>query len=207
MTSPPHQITFAPTENVTAASDFPRTHAHIRTPANLEGREDITMPPKKPLETGDGIAPAKRRKRSLPGVSREDSDDELGSEDLPWEWIYSGDKEPRGGAGAGDSANGADQGDRKRRKLSSAPKIVGARMGDFECRVGDTVLLKADGSGEAWVALILRFVDQGDEEDKAAEFMWFSTEREIRNRDRKRSDFYWVSPRSSMPFKLSIYAK
>lgn len=54
-------------------------------------------------------------------------------------------------------------------------------------------MLKAEGSGEAWVALILRFVEDDGEGEKAAEFMWFSTEREIRNKQQKRSDFHWVS--------------
>lgn len=74
----------------------------------------------------------------------------------------------------------------------SGDKIVGARIGQFECRVGDCVLLKADGSNEAWVALICEFVDDDDDGEKAANFMWFSTEKEIRNKDKKRSDFHWV---------------
>lgn len=66
-------------------------------------------------------------------------------------------------------------------------------MGDFECHLGDTVLLKAEGSNEAWVAIICEFIDNEDEDEMAASFMWFSTEKEIRNRDKKRSDFHWVS--------------
>lgn len=139
------------------------------------------MPPQSSL--AKGAEPLRRRKRRLPGVSREDSDDELGSDDLPWEWIYN-DEEPE--RTAGDEP----QSDRKRRKVAGN-KIVGARMGDFECRTGDCVLLKADGSNEAWVAMVCEFVED-DEGEKAANFMWFSTEKEIRNKDKKRSDFYWV---------------
>ena len=119
----------------------------------------------------------------MPGISREDSDDELGDDDLPWEWIY-----------ADNSSRATDddgQSERKRRKFG-ASKIVAAKMGSFECCVGDIVLLKAEGSNEAWVALICEFVEDDDGE-KAANFMWFSTEKEIRNRDKKRTDFYWVS--------------
>lgn len=125
-----------------------------------------------------------RRKRALPGISREDSDDELGSDDLPWEWIYNVEDPER--------QNDDTPNNRKRRKVSGN-KISGARMGSFECRVGDIVLLKAEGSNEAWVAIICEFVEDDGEGDKAANFMWFSTEKEIRNKDRKRTDYYWVS--------------
>lgn len=130
----------------------------------------------------------RRRSRRVPkGVSREDSDDELGSDDLPWEWIY----EAQGPERNGGDDDGASE--RKRRKVSGK-NIVGARMGSFECRVGDCVLLKAEGSNEAWVGIICEFVDgEDDEDDMAANFMWFSTETEIRNKDKKRTDFYWVT--------------
>lgn len=127
--------------------------------------------------------PGVRRKAPPQGISREDSDDELGIDDLPWEWIYNAEDTDR--------ANDDAQNDRKRRKVTGN-KIVGARMGTFECRIGDTVLLKADGSNEAWVAIICEFVEDDGEGEKAANFMWFSTEKEIRNRDKKRTDFYWV---------------
>ena len=131
-----------------------------------------------------GARPVARRKRVLPGITREDSDDELGSEDLPWEWIYN-DETP-------DRANDDGQSDRKRRKVAGT-KIVGARMGTtFQCRIGDAVLLKAEGSNEAWVAIICEFVQDDGQGEKAANFMWFSTEKEIRNKERKRTDFYWA---------------
>lgn len=128
---------------------------------------------------------AQRQKQLRPGVSREDSDDELGSDDLPWEWVHQVEDVDR--------AKDGTQSDRKRRKVTSK-QIIGARMGSFECRVGDTVLLKAEGSNEAWVALICEFVEDDGEGEMAANFMWFSTEKEIRNKERKRSDFYWVLP-------------
>ncbi|KAF7540645.1 hypothetical protein G7Z17_g12153 [Cylindrodendrum hubeiense] len=133
--------------------------------------------------------PLLRRKRVPTGVSNGESGDELGN-DVPWEWIYN--TEPA----AEDQPDEA-QSDRKRRKVSG-DKIVGARIGQFECRVGDCVLLKADGSNEAWVALICEFVEDDGDGEMAANFMWFSTEKEIRNKDKKRSDFHWnelyVSP-------------
>ncbi|KAI9713812.1 MAG: Origin recognition complex, subunit 1 [Bogoriella megaspora] len=104
-------------------------------------------------------------RRYLSGaIFREDSDDELGLEDHPWEWIYN------------DDAN-------------AKTVIAGARMGNFECRRGDIVLLKAEGNA-AWVGIICYFFeDEEDEErEKMANFMWFSTEKEIRNK-KKRTDF------------------
>ncbi|ODA76635.1 hypothetical protein RJ55_07906 [Drechmeria coniospora] len=126
----------------------------------------------------DASTSQRPQKRSFSGVAREDSDDELGEDDLPWEWIYG--VEPNEDHGQSHS---------KRRKVSD--RIVGARMGSFECRVGDCVLLKAEGSNEAWVAIICEFIEPDGEGDKAANFMWFSTEKEIRNKSKKRDDFYW----------------
>ncbi|SMR42717.1 unnamed protein product [Zymoseptoria tritici ST99CH_1E4] len=103
------------------------------------------------------------------GVVREDSDDELGLEDHPWEWIYE---------------NGSKKG-----------TIVGARMGSFECRLGDTVLLKAPSNNEAWVAILHEFTEGEIEEDdgevvmeKQATMLWFASEKEIRSKN-KRTDF------------------
>lgn len=123
------------------------------------------------------------------GVLREDSDDELGVEDHPWEWIYDAvtladaDKENK-------TTNTGTNGFPK-----AARHIVGARMGQFECRVGDAVLLKASGN-EAWVAIIFSFQDSEVEDDdgnliqdKTASFMWFSSEKEIFNKAKKRDDF------------------
>lgn len=104
-----------------------------------------------------------RRLLSGTGVSREDSDDELGLDDHPWEWIY-----------AKDGGHDAD-------------RIIGARMSTFQCRLGDCVLLKAEGSKEAWVGLICDFIEDM-EDGKAANFMWFSSEKEIRNKQKKRTD-------------------
>ncbi|KAG8675456.1 Origin recognition complex, subunit 1 [Fusarium poae] len=127
------------------------------------------------------ITSAEKVKRQLPQNSQELSDDELAGDEPSWEWIYNStptterSEEP--------------QSDRKRRKVVG-DKIVGARIGQFECRIGDVLMLKADGSNEAWVALVCDFVEDDGEGEKAANFMWFSSEREIRNTDKKRTDFY-----------------
>ncbi|KAI0025611.1 P-loop containing nucleoside triphosphate hydrolase protein [Xylariomycetidae sp. FL0641] len=91
------------------------------------------------------------------------ADDSEDDDDQEWEWIYDG--------------NGRDQ------------HIVGARTGSFECRVGDCVLLKSDGPTQAWAAIITDFIEEDDDGEKAADFLWFSSESETRNRHRKRKDF------------------
>ena len=134
------------------------------------------------------------------GVNREDSDDELGLEDHPWQWVYSTNngheshntaldtsvQEPLGKAGPRP---------RRRNDISrhaehtGQRRIVGAHMGTFKCMIGDCVLLKAEGTKEAWVGLICEFQEEEDEGDaKAANFMWFSTDKEIRNKQKKRTD-------------------
>ncbi|OHE91774.1 ATPase [Colletotrichum orchidophilum] len=134
----------------------------------------------------------RRRLKKSTGVVRDDSDDELGIDDLPWEWIL----KPEYADTSQDHGDDA-QNTRKRRRANPETQIVGARMGKFQCHVGDCVLLKAEGSNEAWVAIICEFLEEEGGE-KAANFMWFSTEREIRNKEKKRSDFLpnelYISP-------------
>lgn len=122
------------------------------------------MPHRRSSSPGSKAARA-RQYLHTGGVLREDSDDELGYDDLPWEWIYPEET---------DSEDGEDE-------------PVGARMGDFQCAIGDCCLLKAEGTNEAWVGIICGFAEDEDGE-KAANFMWFSTEKEIRNKQKKRTD-------------------
>jgi origin recognition complex subunit 1 len=120
-------------------------------------------------------------------VFREDSDDELGYEDHPWEWIYNDD-------GADDAQPEKNATPRKRKAASIAlgKHIVGARMGTFRCKVGDAVLLKAEGN-QAWVGIICNFHEDIEDDEKMAKFLWFSSEKEIRNQNKKRTDFLPVS--------------
>lgn len=115
-------------------------------------------------------------------MHREDSDDELGYEDHPWEWIYEDN----------DTAQkGQDATPRKRKAAALVAldrNIVGARMGGFTCKLGDTVFLKAEGS-QAWVGIITEFYDDDVEDEMMAKFLWFSSEQEIRNKNSKRTDF------------------
>lgn len=151
-----------------------------------------------------------RRYLSGSGVTREDSDDELGLEDLPWEWIYGDRHQTReethnaaadGSGVANVSLNPRPRSRKRKGRYESSPDsesvIVGARMGSFECRVGDCVLLKAEGNNEAWVGLICE-LGEDEDEGKVANFMWFSTEKEIRNKEKKRTDFMKVF-RSILP--------
>ena len=111
------------------------------------------------------------------GVTRDDSDDELGLEDHPWHWVY-----------AKNVQNEEKDITRKSKHAVNHDEIVGARMGEFECRVGDCVLLKAERTNEAWIGIICNFEEEEDDEEKSANFMWFSTEKEIRNKRKKRTD-------------------
>ncbi|KAF1994077.1 P-loop containing nucleoside triphosphate hydrolase protein [Amniculicola lignicola CBS 123094] len=137
------------------------------------------------------MAPTRKRSRVeqarqyLTGgaVFRDDSDDELGYDDHPWEWVYGDD------AATQMTQNATP---RKRKAAEAAASlgrpIVAARMGRFVCRLGDTVLLKAEGS-QAWVGIICDFFEDIEEGEKMAKFMWFSSEKEIRSKSTKRTDF------------------
>lgn len=150
------------------------------------------------------MAPTKKRtkveqaRQYLAGgaVFREDSDDELGYEDHPWEWVY----------GDGEAQSIHNVTPKKRRAAAASSmggrRIVAARMGGFVCKLGDTVLLKADGN-QAWVGLICDFFDDEEEGEKMARFMWFASEKEIRNKGSKRTDFLPV--RSSSRFAQSSH--
>ncbi|KAI0599300.1 ATPase [Biscogniauxia sp. FL1348] len=130
--------------------------------------------------------------RYPPGIARDDSDDELGDDDHPWEWIYPSSQD-------------------ESKKRSPRHQIIGARMGTFECYLGDCLLLKAEGSNEAWVAIVTEFIESDQDGDMAADFLWFSTEKEIRNSDRKRTDFLanelYITPTSDVNPLASINGK
>lgn len=139
-------------------------------------------------------------------MSREDSDDELGLDDHPWEWIYDSPlQEIDGNRGNDDildhdgvvdpvekASSGLESHSTVPSNHATQRPIKGARMGNFCCYVGDSVLLKAEVNNEAWVGLICEFTEDEDG-DKAANFMWFSSDKEIRNKEKKRMDAMQVS--------------
>lgn len=151
----------------------------------------------KPKERTRTNAERARQYLSGGGIARDDSDDELGLEDHPWEWFYA-ENEP-----------GEEERDQRRTKnkkrmatVQDPQRIIGVRMGSFECRLGDCVFLKAEGaSNEAWIGIICNFEEDEEDNQKCANFMWFSTEKEIRNKQRKITDtmkvraplFFYVS--------------
>ncbi|KAF3939526.1 hypothetical protein ABW19_dt0208720 [Dactylella cylindrospora] len=126
-------------------------------------------------------------------IEREDSDDELGDEDIPWTWVYPDSKGPLSPVSANKAPDTSPN--LKKRRRNGTPvsnvenpdsKPIGAKCGKFECRLGDTLLLKAEGTKAAWVGLAVDF-DTRDDEMQAL-IMWFSTHSEIRNREKKRTD-------------------
>ncbi|EWC43986.1 hypothetical protein DRE_01338 [Drechslerella stenobrocha 248] len=136
-----------------------------------------------------------RGQRATKGqIERDDSDDELGDEDIPWTWIYPDSTGPLSPVSANKTP--ADTPNTKKRRRDGSPvnksddadvKPVGAKCGKFECRVGDTLLLKADGKKAVWIGLAVEFGMQ--EDGMQARIMWFSTHSEVRNRGKKRNDF------------------
>ena len=97
------------------------------------------------------------------GLQREDSDDELGYEDHPWHWIY--DDEDAGGTA-----------------LAVKKKfIVGARMGSFSVRIGDTLLLKSPEQGKDWVGIACDFSDKNEdgEDEMCVHLQWFCAPEEL----------------------------
>lgn len=133
---------------------------------------------------------AERARKLLAGttLSREDSDDELGTDEYPWEWIYE-----KQGKGEEEESADEEKTPRKRKArnaVRSQGEIIGATMGSFKCRVGDTVLLKAEGQNQSWVGIIQHFLEN-DDGDMSANFLWLANEKEIRPKlkEKKRSDF------------------
>ncbi|EXJ94493.1 origin recognition complex subunit 1 [Capronia coronata CBS 617.96] len=113
------------------------------------------------------------------GLAREDSDDELGYDDHPWQWIYETDETPQPAEDEKTptkkrKASALSQGSRKR-------AIVGARMGSFSVRVGDPILLKSPEQGKDWVGLICSFskTNEDGDDEMCAYIQWFCTPEEL----------------------------
>ncbi len=126
---------------------------------------------------------AERARKLLAGATlgREDSDDELGTDDHPWEWIYAessgnekDEEDDHSSDESGDDGKAAAATPRKRKSRNATKSqggtIVGARMGTFICKIGDPVLLKAEGQNSSWVGIIYQFLEDDDGE-KSANFL------------------------------------
>ncbi|KEF54089.1 origin recognition complex subunit 1 [Exophiala aquamarina CBS 119918] len=114
------------------------------------------------------------------GLQREDSDDELGSEDHPWEWIYSSDE-----SNLPPEEESRNVRKRKASALKDSSKnatnIIGAQMGSFSVRVGDAILLKSPEQGKDWVALTCSFseTNEDDEDEMSVYVQWFCSPEEL----------------------------
>lgn len=133
------------------------------------------------------------------GLVRDDSDDELGHEDHPWVWIYdSNSDEIKDEAEGAQPAEEVSRSGRRRQSRTKNTKrrqqIIGARMGQFECRLGQVVLLKSPEAGKDWVGIITEFVEEEDDEAegeviKSANIMWFASPDEFMStRNKRRAD-------------------
>ncbi|OAX78993.1 hypothetical protein ACJ72_06691, partial [Emergomyces africanus] len=162
------------------------------------------------------------------------SDDELGYEDHPWEWIYEEDQASIKGSGLNASDDEIDCVTPTKRKASQrarrkAPprKIIGAKMGSFECRLGQAVLLKSPEPGKDWAGIICEFVEEEDDDEgedgsgklvKSANIMWFASPDEfLATKHKKREDAlhneqyitmdFNVNPLTSIDGKATVLSK
>jgi origin recognition complex subunit 1 len=129
------------------------------------------------------------------GMVREDSDDELGYDDYPWEWIYEAESEDGGNDPKDPSQNRRPAKSSRRRTSQTVPQrqqkmIVGARMGLFECRLGQAVLLKSPEAGKDWAGIISEFLEEEDEDGgelvKFFNIMWLASPDEFLSTKNKR---------------------
>jgi origin recognition complex subunit 1 len=157
------------------------------------------------------------------GLVRDDSDDELGLEDLPWEWIF--EKDPDAGKAEGVKEYGGSSSRRRTSRPGSKQRrrIVGAHMGSFECRLGQVVLLSSPEPGKDWVGIITEFTEEEDEDGedemvKSANIMWFASPDEFMStRNKRRADAlpneqyitadFNVNPLTSINGKASVMSK
>lgn len=114
-------------------------------------------------------------------MSSPEASDHSHSSEEDWQWLYSD--------GPTITEDRPRSTPRSLRGNIRQPKrrIVGACAGSESYYRGDCVLLRAEGSSQCWVAIIQDFTVD-DEGRKAAEFVWFSNEKEVMNRAKKRTD-------------------
>lgn len=169
------------------------------------------------------------RKRAQQWVTKgalvhENSDDELGDEDHPWDWIYATEEaevkeEPEPSRASPEKSRRR----RSSRPAKKGPAIVGARMGSFECRLGEVVLLKSPEHGKDWVGIITEFLEEEDEDEeegviKSVNIMWFASPDEFMStRNKRRTDAlpneqyltpdFNVNPLTSINGKATVMSK
>lgn len=183
----------------------------------------------KPRKRRHNVQERARRWLTKGALVRDDSDDELGDEDHPWEWIYEDEETEKDDKKEPGDDNPDDAEDKPSLRRSSRPsakharKIVGARMGSFECRLGQTVLLKSPEPGKDWAGIICEFLEVEDEENegemvKSANIMWFASPDEfLSTRNKKRADAlpneqyltadFNVNPLTSINGKANVMSK
>jgi origin recognition complex subunit 1 len=135
--------------------------------------EDVGLDVKRPRNK------APRKWLTKGGFAREDSDDELGYEDLPWEWVYSNHSTK-----AQENEQEVEKTPSRKRKASDTARktvIFGAKMGNFVVKIGDAVLLKSPEQGKDWAGIICAFseTDDDDEEEMCAHIQWFCSPDEL----------------------------
>lgn len=113
------------------------------------------------------------------GLHREDSDDELGYDDHPWQWIYESEEES-----PHDDGDSMPSKKRKASALSQSSRkrpIIGAQMGSFSVRIGDPILLKSPEPGKDWVGLVCSFseTDEDGDDEMCVYVQWFCTPEEL----------------------------
>lgn len=115
------------------------------------------------------------------GLAREDSDDELGYEDHPWEWIYKQDEVQESQSPEAEPENPRKRKANTLREPAKKPVIVGARMASFSIRVGEAVLLKSPEQGKDWIALVCSFSETNEDGDdeKSVYVQWFCSPEEL----------------------------
>jgi hypothetical protein len=112
----------------------------------------------------------------------EESDQE-DEEESHWEWIYET-----------TLSNGKITTTKDRSKSQDGERIGFRKRDDgFEYRIGDCVMLTAPGNSSDWVGMIKGFTGKDSDGDELAEFVWFSDEKEIHHKTKKRNDFLPVS--------------
>lgn len=97
-----------------------------------------------------------------------------GDDDEVWQWIYEGGSDQDADEEEEEETATTPSKKRKRKAVKTAGNeriIVGARRGDFEVRVGDTVMVSNE-NGTDWAAIVMLFFEDEDEEgEKSAEMM------------------------------------